>query len=199
MKPRIAEDRVIKATGHGWDHWFSVLDDFGCKAKGHKESAKHLLDLGVSAWWSQTITIEYEVVNGIRKPSQRSDSKFGLSVQRTINTPVERCWAAFSTKDGLESWLASGVQISFEVGGVYTSKEGDQCQFKKIEHHALIRMTWEHPKHTAGSEVEVEFDDKGDRTTVRLSHTKIANKSECDDLKAAWGSVMNDLKKTLES
>ena len=199
MSARIAEEKVIKATGKGWDHWHQVLEDFGCKEKGHKESAKHLTELGVSMWWAQTITIEYEVSKGIREPSQRSDSKFGLSVQRTMNASVERCWNAFATANGLESWFASGVKLNFKEGGTYSSKDGDLSTFKKIMHHELIRMTWEHPKHSPGSQVNIEFEEKEDRTTIRVSHTQIANKDECDDLKAAWSSVMDGLKLKLES
>lgn len=196
---RISDEKVVTATGKGWDHWFSVLDEFDCRSKGHKDSAQHLLDVhGVPMWWSQTVTIEYEVSRGIREPSQRSDSKFGLSVQRTCSASVEDCWAAFTTAEGLNGWFNSGVQIDLQVGGEYTGDGGDKCVYHRIERHALIRFTWENPKHTLGSVVEVEFEPKQDRTTVRVSHTKIANKDETDDLKKAWSGIMDDFKSFVE-
>ena len=41
-RPRSGEAGVIRKTGHGYDHWFAVLDAFGAPAKGHTASAAHL-------------------------------------------------------------------------------------------------------------------------------------------------------------
>lgn len=200
VSARISVERVIRATGHDWAHWFGVLDGFGCSDRGHKASAQHLHDdHGVGAWWSQSITIEYEVANGIREPSQRSDGKFGLSVQRTVAAPVERCWESFTTAAGLNAWFTSNARVDFRVGGLYTSPGGDRCKFKRIDRHSFIRMTWEHPKHSPGSIVEVGFDAKGDSTTVGVSHTRIASKEETDDLKKAWSGVMDDFRAAVEA
>ena len=159
VQSRITEEKVVNATGQGWAHWYEVLDGFGCKTKGHKSSAAHLHEEhGVTPWWSQTITIEYEVARGIREPSQRSDLKFGLSVQRTVDASLEKCWAAFTTVEGLSGWFNSGVQLELVVGGDYTGDGSDKCVYKRIDHLSLLRMTWENPKHTLGSVVEVEFE-----------------------------------------
>ena len=44
----VSEDKLIEATGKGWDHWFSRLDAWGGRTKSHTDIARHLLDdLGV--------------------------------------------------------------------------------------------------------------------------------------------------------
>ncbi len=200
-KTRLPEASVVKATGKGWDHWFSVLDKFDCAKKGHKESAAHLLAKHkVGAWWSQTITVEYEVAKGLRKPNQRSGGKFGTDAQRTVAATVDACWDAFTTARGLNTWFASKAKVDLKVGGTYTGAGGDKCTFKNITPKKRLVMTWEHPKHSPGSQVEVTFTPThGGRTTVRVSHTKIASKKEADDLKKAWGSVMDEFREAVEA
>lgn len=198
---RIPSANVVKATGKDWDHWFKVLDKFKCAENGHKESASHLASKhGVSAWWSQTITVEYEVAKGLRKPNQRSGGKFGIDVQRTVSAQVGVCWDAFTTSKGLNSWFASKAKVDLRPGGHYTGAGGDKCTYKTVVRNKRLVMTWEHPKHTAGSQVEVTFAaTHGGRTTVRVSHTKIANKAEADDLKRAWSNIIGDFKTYVEA
>lgn len=200
-KPRLPEESVVKATGKGWAHWFNVLDKFGCKEKGHKESAAFLLAKHkLTPWWSQTVTVEYEVAKGIRKPGQRSDSKFALDVHRTIAAPVEDCWAAFTTAKGLGGWFNSKVKVDLRVGGTYTGAGGDKCTYKAIVKNKRLRMTWENPKHSPGSIVEVSFQKVNEtRTRVSVAHTKIANRAEMLDLKKAWSEIMDDYREYVES
>lgn len=199
MKPRLSEESVLRGTGKGWKHWFAVLDKFDCRDKGHKESAKYLGgEHGLTAWWSQTVTIEYEVAKGIRQPAQRSNALFGTDCQRTVNATIDDCWAAFTTPAGLNSWFSSKTRVDLRVGGKYTGEGGDKCTYKSIAKNKRIVMTWENPKHKPGSEIEVTFTKSGEKSVVRVSHTKIANKKERDDLKAAWQSVMGDFKRYVE-
>jgi hypothetical protein len=57
----MSERALADATGHGWDHWFGLLDEWGGAAHPHKEIARWLMDeQGVAGWWSQSITVGYE-------------------------------------------------------------------------------------------------------------------------------------------
>lgn len=198
--PKFSEESVTNATGNGWIHWFSVLDRFNCEKKGHKESARHLEETHkVKPWWAQTLTIEYEVAKGIRERSQRCDALFGTDIQRTVTAKIDTCWNLFTTQKGLNTWFATNAKIDFRLGGVYTDAGGDRCEYKSIIPNKRFRMTWEHPKHTSGSVVEVTFERKGVNSVVRVSHTKIANKKEREDLKKAWQSVMDDFKRIAEN
>ncbi|HXH60688.1 MAG TPA: SRPBCC domain-containing protein [Fimbriimonadaceae bacterium] len=199
MKTRIQNEKVIAATGKDWGHWSKVLDKFDCKKQGHKETAKFLKEKhGLSDWWSQCVTIEYELAKGIRQPTQRSDRTYAITVQRTVDAGAKACWGAFTTAKGLNKWFASKTRVDLKVGGRYTAAGGDKCTYKKIVPDKRLVMTWEHPKHTPGSEVEVLITPKRGKTTVEVSHRKIAKKSEADELKKAWSGVMDDFRSYVE-
>lgn len=55
-------------TGKSLREWMKILDRFGARQKGHTASARYLLDShGLSAWWSQAVTVRYEYDRGLRK------------------------------------------------------------------------------------------------------------------------------------
>ena len=58
----MTEASARRATGHGLDHWFAVLDAFSPGgAKGHTAAARHVADdHGVPGWHAQGITVAWE-------------------------------------------------------------------------------------------------------------------------------------------
>ena len=65
---RISDEAVKAKTGKVWREWFTILDTWGAKKKGHTQSAKHLREhYGLSPWWAQAVTIRYEWERGLRK------------------------------------------------------------------------------------------------------------------------------------
>lgn len=65
---RISEDTVKTKTGKVWGEWFTILDTWSVKEKGHTQSTKHLREhYGLSPWWAQAVTIRYEWEMGLRK------------------------------------------------------------------------------------------------------------------------------------
>ena len=81
----ISETKFIEKTGHGFDHWFAVLDRFEGVRKGHTASARHLYaDHRVDGWYAQGITVAYERARGVRVANQRCDGAFEVSVSKTI-------------------------------------------------------------------------------------------------------------------
>jgi hypothetical protein len=64
---KISDDAVRAKTDRVWREWFSILDKFGLKKKGHTQAAKYLRDKhGLSDWWAQAVTIRYEWEKGLR-------------------------------------------------------------------------------------------------------------------------------------
>ncbi len=200
MKDRIAEDKVVKATGHGWDHWFGVLNSFAVQGYDHTSAAKHLVEKhGVSMWYAQTITIQYEQERGLRGKRQKTSGEFECSVSRTISAPLASCWNAWANAEDLSAWMNCQHQQEFVVAGRYSNSDGDMGEFTIIEPMQRIRFTWEHPNHKPGSRVTIEFSEKEDaRTLVRLVHGRLADTAEADDLSKAWGQMMDQLKAWLE-
>ena len=80
----ISHDAARAATGHGWAHWFDALDGFGAAEAGHKESASWLHEEhGLSGWWAQMITVQYERDRRLREIGEASGG-FQMGAQRTF-------------------------------------------------------------------------------------------------------------------
>ncbi|MCA8960080.1 MAG: SRPBCC domain-containing protein [Planctomycetes bacterium] len=59
----------------------------------------------------------------IRSEVQKTDAGERILVQEiTIEAPVEAVWAAYTTKKGLETWMANQVEIDLRVGGTLRSR-----------------------------------------------------------------------------
>jgi uncharacterized protein YndB with AHSA1/START domain len=198
---RPAEETVRERTGKGWPEWLDVLDEFDCRAKGHTATAKWLeAEHGLTSWWAQTVTVQYERERGIREIGQRHDGKFALNVTRTIAAPVERVWNAFADEKEMSTWFTTGHRHDFREGGSYSNGDGDKGKYTKIAPQERLHFTWENEKHCPGSLVIVEFMPKGaEKTTVAITHEKLPDKAGVDDMKTGWSWALDCLKSYLET
>jgi len=196
----ISDDSVKAKTGKTWTEWFAELDLFGGVEKGHKAMAVFLKEeRGLTAWWSQMVTVQYERERGMRDVNERPEG-FAMSVSRTIAVPLEKAWNAFALASELNQWFTTGAAQEFEEGGRYTNNDGDGGTFKRIVPMKRIRFTWEQKIHQPGSEVEVTFASKGDqKTAIVLTHEKLHSKEEVEDLREGWSWAMDSLKSYLET
>jgi hypothetical protein len=65
---RISDEAAEAKTGKVWEEWFTILDTWGAKEKGHTQTAEHLREHhGLSSWWARAVTIRYEWERGLRK------------------------------------------------------------------------------------------------------------------------------------
>lgn len=95
----IKSESVINGTGRSWEDWFKLLDDLGAKEWTHKEMAKILhQDHGVSTWWAQTLTVEYERKIGRREIGQNCKGNFQASASKTLPGTMDQIflqWQSF--------------------------------------------------------------------------------------------------------
>lgn len=102
----VTEARCIEVTGHGFDHWFSVLDRFRATHEGHAAAARHLQQHhALSAWYAQSITVQYERARGLRQANE-APGGFQVSVSRTLPGAISDTRRFLSDEDVRESWLA---------------------------------------------------------------------------------------------
>ena len=102
---------MIEATGHGWDHWFAALDEWGAREQSHTQIARWLRDEhGVPGWYSQSISVSYERARGMRAVGEGVNG-FTVSVSRTVDATAEELFAAFDDSDARERWLP-GAELS---------------------------------------------------------------------------------------
>lgn len=78
-------DVIERATGFRREHWFDLLDNEGAASWLHPEIAAWLASHeAITSWWAQHVAVAYEQARGIRRPGQRQDGSFEVSVSRTV-------------------------------------------------------------------------------------------------------------------
>ena len=172
--PGMAEASLIKGTGHGWDHWLRLLDDWGATAHNHTEIARYVsTELGVGSWWSQTVTVGYERSRGMRAMHQRPEG-FEVNVSKTVDLPAMEAWRAFVEPSRRAGWLDLGLRM--RTG---TRTMGRAARFDVP---------------TEGTRVNVAFTEKGeDRSVVTVTHVKLANAADVAAHRADWKRRLTSL------
>jgi hypothetical protein len=178
FEPPVAEERIVEATGRGWQAWFELLDGWQAASRTHTEIARWLREEhGVDGWYSQSITVGYERARGLRAPGQRPDG-FAVSASRTIAVPVERLFDAFVDDALRERWLP-GVDLSLRTA---TSPR-------------TARYDWE----DGSTRVIVSFEASGEaKSRVGLSHERLPDADSAEAMKAWWRERLSGLKSQLE-
>jgi uncharacterized protein YndB with AHSA1/START domain len=196
----MSDESVLSKTGKNWTQWFELLDEWGGVEKGHKLMAKWLAEEhGVSAWWSQTITVAFERARGLREVNERAKG-FAVSVTRTVAADLDRCWYAWAEASELSKWFTTSAEQDFREGGRYRNADQDSGTFLRIVPKNRVRFTWEQELHQAGSEVEVTFQTlPTGKTRICLTHEKLSSQKEVADLREGWSWAMDSLKSYLES
>ncbi len=168
----VAEETVKEKTGRSWTEWVETLDAFGAKEKPHRDVAAYVFSQGVSGWWSQSVTVGYERIRGLRAIGQRRAGTWEMSKSRTFPVPVATLFDAFANARKRAKWLPD-VKLT-----VRTSQKDRS-----------MRATW-----PDGTSLEIGFMAKGDaKSAVALSHTKLPEKAEADRLKAYWSERFDRL------
>src|SRR5216117_3225288 len=100
-------DATIKAkTGCTWERWVHALDYYGADKMPHRDiaelvNAKYKID----GWWSQTVTVGYERIKGLRARGQRRDGTYEATKSRTFNVPVTTLFDAWTDTSVRRRWL----------------------------------------------------------------------------------------------
>lgn len=91
--PSVSDAKVVESTGKSLQDWYRVLDDWGAKEKTHKEIAAYLYDEhGVTGWYAQSITVEYERERGLRGVGQACDGDWKFAYTRVVAAEPNRIW-----------------------------------------------------------------------------------------------------------
>lgn len=177
-----SDEALVKRTGHDWAHWYRILDSWGAADRPHPEIARFLnLDLGVDGWWSQELTVRYEMAIGRRMPNQRKDG-FEATAAKTVKAPPERVYEAVVDAAQRSAWLDRPVKLR------------KANQNRTASAFATVRFDWE----DGSSRIVVWMADKGDRTAVSLAHQKLVDSAAAEELKAFWRARLAALAAYLE-
>jgi hypothetical protein len=178
FKPPVADERMIEATGRGWQAWFEILDGWNATSHDHTEIARWLMDEhDVPGWYSQSLTVGYEQARGLRAPGQRPDG-FAVGATRTVAVPVERLFDAFTDEALRERWLP-----------------GADLRVRTATAPRTARYDWE----DGSTRVIVGFDAAGDaKSRIALSHERLPDADTAEEMKSWWRERLTELKTRLE-
>ncbi|MGI9449845.1 MAG: hypothetical protein ACR2QH_04250 [Geminicoccaceae bacterium] len=171
---------IEEATDASWQEWCAFLDGQRAAQLDHNAIVKKARTFKkISGWWAQSIAVAYEQHIGRRKPGQRSDGLFNVSISRTIKALPEPAYA---------SWCSFAASLS-EVDGQLLAAEPTTSATPK-------RLYWR-CKFEGGSRAIVSFESKGaERVLIAIEHQKIALETQTAEKKRAWAALLDECLKS---
>lgn len=192
--PAKGEAGVIRRTGHGYDHWFAVLDRFHAVAKGHTASAAHLVEAhGVPGWHSQMITVAYERARGLRAVNQRTSGRFEVSVSKTVRAGVAAVAALLRETRARSRWLrAVDPDLARAMNAALTGKDARPVVVRDAA-YARTRYRWD------GTTVQIHIVGKPNGASVVASNEGLADAAAVEKRRAQWRAALDALKACLSA
>jgi len=173
-------DAVLKAkTGCTWEKWVKALDHHGAQQMSHGEIAKLVHEkYKVPSWWTQTVTVGYERIRGLRAIGQQRDGSYEATKSRTFDAPLSELYQAFADKDIRRRWFP---EATFTVR---SSTPGKRMRIVREDK----------------SVVQVEFNAKGAaKSQVAIQHGKLPDKDASTKMKAFWSERLDALATILKA
>jgi hypothetical protein len=171
-------DAVVKEkTGCTWDSWVKALDYNGAAEMSHSDIAKLVREkFKVGSWWTQTVTVGYERIKGLRTRGQQRNGTFGATKSRTYNVPVETLFDAWVNPKTRNAWLA-----------------GEKVRVRVATAPKSLRLDW-----TDGSIIAIGFTSKGKtKSAVALEHSKLPDRDAATRVKQEWAARLDALGEVL--
>ena len=174
MAQAISDDAVLKGTGKPWQHWCSALDAAQARDLSHKDTALWLAtEHGVSHWWAQMLTVNYEQHIGRRVVGQDCTGKFRVSVSKTINGSMD---------DALALWVQA-MQGRTEFSDIAISRGPDTSQTDKWRYWRCGLAD--------GSAVSVNIYEKAPgKSALSVEHAKLESEAQVEHWREWWKGVL---------
>ncbi|HEY0159574.1 MAG TPA: hypothetical protein VGF28_19965 [Thermoanaerobaculia bacterium] len=157
---------LTEKTGRDWPQWLQVLDAFDAVNKPHRDVAQYVHSLGISGWWSQSVTVGYERIRGLRAIGQRRSGTWEANKSRTFAVPVGTLFEAFANARKRAKWLT-----------------GAKLTVKSSTKEKSMRIAFDD-----GTSAVFGFLPKGDaKSVVAVQHMKLPDKAAVEQSKKFWG------------
>jgi hypothetical protein len=168
----MSDVKIKEKTGCTWERWVHALDRQGAEKMSHGEIATLVkTKYKVPDWWTQTVTVGYERIKGLRARGQRRDGSYEASKSRTFNVPVSTLFDAWSDAKVRRRWLNEPVKIR-------TATAPKSMRILLGD----------------GTIVAVGFYPKAEsKSSVAVQHAKLPDKATADRLKKYWSERLDDL------
>ena len=181
-KPPLAtsDANIRRRTGRGWEEWFDLLDAWGAQERSHRDTARWIAEqqgIDPLAWNAQAIAHSYELTRGLRAPGEHADG-YRITVTRTIGVPVQRLYDAFLDEGLRARWLP-----------------GEQLRVRTATAPRSARFDWA----DGATRLHLVFAEKdAARSTLSLTHVRLADAQEAERMKAWWRERLAALRTLLE-
>ncbi|MDP9205875.1 MAG: hypothetical protein M3P12_10540 [Gemmatimonadota bacterium] len=173
----MSDEKVEAKTGCTWERWVYALDRKGAERMSHRDIAALVSEkYKVDGWWSQTVTVGYERIKGLRARGQRRDGTYEAGKSRTFNVPVTALFDAWANARVRRRWL-----------------NGESAKVRTATAPKSMRLGW-----TDGSIIAVGFTAKGkSKSSVALAHTKLPDRETANRFKEYWSNRLDALGEVL--
>lgn len=168
----MSDAAVKKATGCNWERWVYALDRVMADTWSHAEIAKYVRQkFDTPDWWTQTVTVGYERIKGLRARGQRRDGTYEASKSKTIAAPLGQLFEAFKNADRRARWLDAPLEV------------------RSATKNKSLRIRW-----SDGSAVDVGLLSKGGgKSQIAIGHRKLASREEAARMKTFWSDRLDAL------
>jgi hypothetical protein len=173
----MADARIQEKTGHDWAGWVRILDAANAATLKHGEIAAIVNQQhDVDGWWSQTVTVGYERIKGLRARGQRRDGTYEAGKSKTFDVPVTKLFRAFADTRTRNRWLREpGLKLRTAIAP------------------KSARLGW-----ADGTIITVLFTAKSvAKSSIALTHTKLPDKESAERMKKYWDERLTALKELL--
>ena len=173
----MSNESIKAKTGCTWDRWVPALDHHGADKMSHRDiaalvSKKYKID----GWWSQTVTVGYERIKGLRARGQRRDGTYEASKSRTFDVPAGTLFEAWADPSVRRRWL-----------------NDESVRVRTATAPKSMRLDW-----SEGGIIAVGFLTKGkSKSAVAVQHTKLPDRETADRLKKYWADRLDALGQVL--
>ena len=173
----MSDEKIKDKTGCSWERWVRALDHHGAAEMSHREIAELVSKkYKVGDWWTQTVTVGYERIKGLRARGQRRDGSYEASKSRTFDVPVSELFKAWADAKTRQRWLNE-----------------EKVRIRTATAPKSMRLDW-----SDGSIIAIGFMAKGkSKSSVAVQHTKLADRETADRLKRYWSDRLGALREVL--
>ena len=172
----VKDQTILEKSGKSWAEWVRILDAIDGAKLSHTKIATYVHEeFGVDGWWSQSVTVGYERIRGLREKGQRRSGRFDASKSKTLPVSAKVAFDAFVDARTRKKWL-KGVDVTIRTA---TSPKSVRIGMPD------------------GSIVAVWITAKGEKCAVAVQADNLPTRAEANTRKAFWTEKLAALEELL--
>lgn len=190
----ISEKAVRDATGRGWRGWWKILDAWGAPEHSHAQIARFLAhEHGLSGWWSQMVTVQYEREHGMREIGEAATG-FQMGAQKTFLPDAASAWELLSSSEGIATWLGPGAPGELVEAETFRLEDGTTGEIRVVSPGSHMRLTWQPPEWPKPSTLQVRAAEASSgRGTISFHHEQLPDARAREAMIERWKAVLKAL------